>query len=228
MKRKTKITIVSTIILLTPITLIYFFSPPRNLTIEIIAEPQGVQEFYVKTTSARNNLHGMDVKNVDARLVPINKKITIPLNRDKTLWFGRLSVNIHHPEYFSEGESADNSYAFPSMQLTPTAWVKILSSDEAIIDQQVYRPNGLSYRDLPMESQVYHLWIANNYTFDLYMKTNDKQQIQKSYDVMISNTEQYLKGMLEENMGEYGETKEMKEAVEEVYKLTNEIYGKIN
>jgi len=227
MKKITRKTKIWLFVLLTPITLIYFFSPPRDLTIEIIAEPQGVQEFYVEITSARNNFHGMDVNNVDARLVPINKKTTIPLNRDKTLWFGRLGVNIFHPEYFIEGESTDD-YVFPSVRLTSTAWVEILSSDEAVIDQQVYSPFGLSYRNLRVEILTYNLWFANNYIFDLYIKNNDKKQIQRSFDVMISNTEQYLKGMLEENVGEYGQTKEMKAEIEKIYNHTNEIYEKIN
>ncbi len=58
---------------------------------------------------------------------------------------------------------------------------------------------------------------------DLYLKHNSEQKVQKSFNILKSNTELFLQGMLDENMGEYGETVEMKEKIEKAHNLTNEI-----
>lgn len=225
MSRKNKIWL---FILLTPVVLLYFFSPPRNLTIQIDAKPQGVQEFYVEITSARNNLHGMTVKSIAKSLVPANKKTKVSLNRKKILWFGRVTARIYHPEYFRETGNTSNNYLLPSAVFSPTTWQNILSTEEKLVNQQVYRADVLAYRDLPMSHLNYHLWFVNENIIDLYLENNSKVEIRKSLDVLTSISEQFIEGMLEENLGEYGETKEMKDEIEKAYNLTNEIYEKIN
>ncbi len=149
--------------ILAPVILIYFFSPPRNLIIQINAKPQGVEEFYVEITSSKANFHGTTVKNVAKQLVPSNQKINIPLDRNKTLWFGRLMVSVYHPEYYQEMVSASNNYMLPSATLSPTTWMKILSSEEKLLSQQVYRSGVLSYQDIPMSHINYHLWFIKKY-----------------------------------------------------------------
>ncbi len=215
-------------VLLTPVALLYFFSPPRDFTIDIDAKPQGVQDFYVDITCARPNLHGTTVKHVAKQLVPANQKTKVLLNRKKILWFGRLTARIYHPEYYRDVSSASNRYFLPTAIFSPITWKEILLSNEQLVDQQVYRPDVLAFRDLPMSHLNYHLWFVKENIIDLYLKNNNKEEIRKSFDVLISNTEQFKKGMLEENMGEYGETKEMKDEIEKAYNLTNEIYEKIN
>lgn len=225
MTKKTKIWL---FVLLTPIALLYFFSPPSNLNIQINAKPQGVQKFYVEIKSSRPNLHGTTIKYIAKQLVPANQKTKILLDRKKILWFGRLTARIYHPEYYQEVYSASNNYFLPTAIFFPTTWQSILSTDEKLVSQQVYYPDVLAYHDLPMSHLNYHLWFVKENIIDLYLKNNSKEEVHKSFDVLMSNTEQFLKGMLEENMGEYGATKEMKDETEKAYKLSNDIYKKIN
>ena len=225
MNKKTKIWL---FVLFAPVALIYILSPPRNLTIRINAIPQGVQEFRVRTVSSKPGFHGREFKTLDTHLIPANQNTTIPLNRDKILWFGSIYVYISHPEYFKESGETNNKYFLPSATFSPTTWQNIILSEEKLVSQQVYRPYVLAYRDLPMSHLNYHLSSVNETIIDLYLKNNDKKEIRKSFEVLISNTEQFIKGMLEDNMGEYGETKEMKDEIEKAYNLTNEIYEKIN
>lgn len=111
------------------IALIYFFSPPLYLTIELTAKPQGVQEFYVVTSSRKFGLiHSGGSTRVDQRMIPVNQKVRIPLLRSKMNWFNPISVNFHHPEYFWEIKRTNNRYFMPKVQATPIAWVDVLAN----------------------------------------------------------------------------------------------------
>ena len=214
--------------LLTLIALLYFFSPPRIFTIQIDAHPQGVQNFYVEIISSRANLHGTTINYIAKQLVSVNQKTIFSLNRKIILWFGRLTAHIYHPKYYYEGNSSNNNYFLPSATFSPITWQSILSTNGKLVSQQVYYPDALAYRDLPISHLNYHLWFVKENIIDLYLKNNSKEEVHKSFDILTSNTKQFLEGMLEENMGEYGETKEIIDKIEKAYKLNNEIYEKIN
>ncbi len=225
MSKKTKIW---ALLLITTALSTYLISPPRNVTIKINANPVGVQKFYLEIHSSRPNWHGSTVKKVFQGPVKINQKVTVSLDQQKILWFGRISASIHHPEYYQEMTSTNNSYIFPNIVVSPTAWSELLASNEKLIAQQVYQPDVLAYRDIPMSQLNYHLWFVKEKITDLYKKNTNEKSMQKSIDIMISNTSDYINGMLEENVGDYGETKEMRNKIEESHILINEIHKKIN
>lgn len=225
MSKKTKIGLLSLLIL---IALYYIFSPPKNLSIQINASPEGAQEFYVRTVSSRPGLHGRDFKNLGIHLIPANQNISIPLNQDKILWFGRIFLYIYHPEYFNNNAETNNRFILPSATFSPTTWQNIISSEEKVVSQQVYRPDALAYRDIPISHLNYHLYYVNANIIDLYLKEHDKDLMRKSVGVLTTNTDLFIKGMLEENVGEYGETKEMKDEIGKAHNLINEIHHKIN
>jgi hypothetical protein len=216
------------LLLLLSIALTYILSPPRKATIQINAAPEGIQEFYIEVTSSKPNLHGTTVKNVYKGLIPVNQKITVPLNQEKTLWFGNIHARAFHPEYYQESADVNNSYIFITATFLPTTWKKILASEEKLVTQQVYRPDTPAYRDLPISHLNYHLWFVKENIIGLQINNDDKKLVQKSFDAMNLNTDTYIKGILEGNMGEYGETKEMKDEIEKARNLINEIHQKIN
>ena len=105
------------IVLVKPAILIYIVSPPHNLTIEINASPQGVQEFYIITLSDKFGLiHAAGSTHVDKRLVSVNQKIKIPLDRSKMNWLNPIYVKLCHPEYFWDIKETNNRYLSPKAQ----------------------------------------------------------------------------------------------------------------
>ena len=115
---------------------VYIVSPPLSLTIEITANPQGIQEFYVVTRSSVPGFHGRDVNTIDKRMVSVNTKTKIPLNM-QTHWFGLISTTINHPEYFWDVKSTNNSYFLPKAEYTPAAWADTLSNSPRWITQAI-------------------------------------------------------------------------------------------
>lgn len=207
-------------------SLLYILSPPKKVTIEINAAPQGVQEFFVEVTSSKPNLHGTTVKNVFKGLVPVNQKVSVPLDQNKTLWFGKIYARAYHPEYYQESAIVSNNYIFITASFSPTTWEKILTSEEKQVSQQNYRPNVLAYRDLPFSHLNHHLWFTKENITDLYMKNADKKLVQKSLDIMTLNSQSFINGLLEENMGEYGETKELQDEIGKARILIKELHQK--
>ena len=215
-----------TLFFLVALTLILL--PPREITIEINATPLGIQEFYVEVRTSRNNLHGSTVKTLFKGLVPVKQKVNVSLKPKNLLWFGKIHAYAYHPEYYQESTSANNSYIFTSVTLSPTTWKNIISSEEKLVSQQVYRPNVLAFQDLPLTHLSYHSWFINENMVDLYLKNNVTPNVRKSIETMNQNTSLFIKKMLEENMSEHGETEEMKQEIEKIRTLRDKILKKFN
>ena len=229
MKKITKKPKLWPFILLLPIAALYFYSPPGNLTIEINADPQGVQEFYVRTTSSRSNFHGRTVKNIDARLVQINQKITIPLNRHKTLWFGRLVVDIYHPEYFSETKGVDNDYISPGVQLTPTAWEDVIKKPPRWETQapsyelasSQYRDDSISHRVINMYQVHNQVSLANSKYIDMYLQNGDVNRMRESVKILDLIVKEFDKSISTVGNSEFinNYINEIHEALDNIHKI---------
>lgn len=233
MAKKAKIWLLA---LLTTIILAYYFSPPRNLIIQIDAKPQGVEEFYVEITSSRANFHGTTTKNVAKQLVPANQKTSILLNQKKILWFGNLTAKIHHPEYFWEVKRANNNYILPTLKITPIAWADALANSprweiqspsyENRTDQ--YVAASLSHRVINMSHVHFHLNSMNTRYLDPYIQNVDATKLRKSIAVFDLIVKEFDDGMLEESIATFGPTEVVQKHIDETHSVLEEIRKKFN
>ncbi|MFK7815639.1 MAG: hypothetical protein AB8B92_04825 [Gammaproteobacteria bacterium] len=233
MAKKAKIWL---LIILATIILAYYLSPPRNLTIQIDAKPQGVEEFYVEITSSRANLHGSTVKRVAKQLVPANQKTNIFLNQKNILWFGKLAAKIHHPEYFWKVEGANNNYFLPKLKMTPIAWADALANSprweiqtpsyENRTDQYIAASH--THRIINMSHVHYHLNSMNNGFLDLFLQNVDATKLRKSIAVFDLIVKEFDDGMLEESIATFGPTEFVQKHIDETHAALAEIHEKFN
>ena len=231
-----KKTTIGLFVLLTPIALLYYFSPPRHFVIHIDAKPRGVEEFYVEITSSRANFHGRTVKYVAKQVVPPNQKTAILLNRKKLLWFGNVSAKIHHPEYFWETEGPNNNYFLPKLKITPIAWTDVLANSprweleyasyENRTDQ--YLAAKLTHRIINMSDVHFHISSMNNRFLDPYIQKIDAIKLRKSIEVLNRIVQEFDVGMLEESNPYLGPSEWVQKHIDETHSALAEIHEKFN
>lgn len=148
---------------------LYLLSPPRELTIRINATPAGAQAFVVTVRSSRPGLDAHDVHRVARQLVAVNRDVRIPLAADQVQWFGRLTAEVFHPEYFLAWAPASNRFVRPQITLEPAAWADALDRGAPWVSEppasqspgdQASQQSGIWQRRLA-QHQVLHISHAN-------------------------------------------------------------------
>jgi len=220
---------------------IYIVSPPRSLTIEITANPQGIQEFYVVTRSSVAGFHGRDVKTLDRRMVAVNRKTKIPLNF-RTHWFGLISTTLYHPEYFGENESTNNKYFLPKATYTPVAWVNALSNTPRWVTQaisleqspQEYEAEKKrlgaefdSHQAIHVSHVHFHINSMSSELLDNFLRTNSMDSTRKSVETLDFIVKEFDEGMLDESISTAGITAHAQEQIAEIHAALDKIHEKI-
>lgn len=219
---------------------IYIVSPPLSLTIEIIAKPQGIQEFYVVTKSSVPGFHGRDVKTIDKRMVLANKKTKIPLSL-QTHWFGLITTTIYHPEYFWELEETSNRFFMPKVQLNPTAWIDAFSksprwvtqapsmnqpSEKYHAEMKIWGAGIDSHQIIHMSHVHFHINSMNTEFLKVFMRTKETDKLQKSIGVLDIIVKEFDDGMLEESIATFGPSEYVQKQIDETHAALGEIHKK--
>jgi len=170
--------------------LLYLVSPPRSYWVYIEAEPVGDQRFYLVTKSGRGSFHGRDVNHVDKRFVLPNQKQRITLDSDQTQWFGSLSVNLFHPEYFYEIVSVEGWLFGRSVTMKPTAWSTALSNSPSWLLEypqmkdrsEAFIAARQAHRVILLSDVHYQLVALSTHYLDLYMSGGVTEPLRRSID----------------------------------------------
>lgn len=219
-------------------------SPPQSLTIEIVANPRGIQQFYVITRSSTPGFHGRSVKVIDKRLVPVNQKTNIPLNM-QTQWFGLISTKIYHPEYFWETKTTNNKYIFPKSKHTPAAWIDALSNSPRWVTTSIsldQSPEAYeaakrrlgaefnSHQAIHLSHAHFHLSTMNSDYLGALARASTEDKVQASVEVLDFIVEKIDAGILDDRLTAMSspEHKQQQQQKTEIQASLKEIKAKFN